>query len=245
MNKRASFFKSFSLFIAGILLFFSIRWAGVEPYVIPSGSMIPSLLIYDHIVVTKYAYGLRWPFSQFWLWGPSAPKRGDVVVFKSVETDGMYMVKRVIGLPGDTVEVAADGHIIINDRPIERSEVSLQKVKAYIEAPPVEASFQAQPGDSVFYSEQLSQRSSHMLRLKRNRFVWQNQVFKVPKGQVFLMGDNRDNSRDSRFWGSLPLENLLGRASLIWLSCESSIEGPRVFCDPQTIRWNRIFKWVK
>ena len=82
-------------------MFFAFRWGFYEPYVIPSGSMIPSLLINDHIVVQKYAYGLRWPFTNSWMYGPEIPERGDIVVFRSVKDSGFFMVKRVVGLPGD------------------------------------------------------------------------------------------------------------------------------------------------
>src|ERR1700729_3545582 len=107
---------SFLLAVAAILAF---RWALFEPYVIPSGSMIPTLLIHDHILVSKFAYGLRIPFTKVWMFRGEEPKRGDIVVFRSVEDSGYFMIKRVVGLPGDQVEIEPEGYVKINGEKLE------------------------------------------------------------------------------------------------------------------------------
>ncbi len=244
MNKKASLLKSFSLFLLGAFVFFALRWAVVEPYVIPSGSMIPSLLVFDHLTVTKYAYGLRYPFSEKWLYGPKTPRRGDVVVFKSVEDDGFFMVKRVIGLPGDTIELSKAGELKINGETIPQEPVDITDVEDSLGFELTEVALQGTISESLFYIESLPDKADHFIRTKKERFAW-DEKFKVPDNHLFVMGDNRNNSRDSRYWGFLPMENLLGKASMIWLSCESGINGPRVLCNPSTIRWSRVFTWVR
>src|ERR1700733_4635559 len=97
---KAKFGEGFGSFSMAVLAILAFRWALFEPYVIPSGSMIPTLLIHDHILVNKAAYGLRLPFSDSWLFRDSDPKRGDIVVFRSVDDAGYFMIKRVVGLPG-------------------------------------------------------------------------------------------------------------------------------------------------
>ncbi|MCY4513305.1 MAG: signal peptidase I, partial [Bdellovibrionales bacterium] len=105
-----------------VLLILSIRWLFVEPYVIPSGSMIPGLLVHDHIIVNKLEYGIRYPFSSRFLWQRRIPKRGDVVVFRSVE-DRKFMIKRVVGLPGDELFLDEEGQVWINDEQLPRSHI--------------------------------------------------------------------------------------------------------------------------
>lgn len=227
-----------------MLLFFTVRWGVIEPYVIPSGSMIPSLLIFDHIVVKKFSYGWRYPFSDRWLSGPYKPQRGDIVVFKSVEDEDIFMVKRVIGLPGDLVQVLEDGQLKINGELIERHELSFVDVERQMNVPVDQKSIETSPESSVFFEERLGD-ISYFIRQTQSRFHSLAETYEVPEAHLFMMGDNRFNSRDSRFWGFLPIKNILGQASLIWLSCGSGVIGPRVMCNPKSIRWNRVFQWVR
>ena len=180
-----------------------LRWITVEPYVIPSGSMKPTLLVQDYVLVNKWAFGLRLPFSKTWWVGPSIPNRGDVVVFRSKEDDSHIMVKRVIGLPGEKISMAENGRISINDQPlkVETSEVREEQWR---------------------YDAFQGVRGPYEVRYEMESGEEEAREFLVPDGSVFLMGDNRDHSFDSRFWGALPMENLLGRASVIWMSCEDN-----------------------
>ena len=225
--------------IVGLLLpmvaVFAIRWALVEPYVIPSGSMIPTLLIHDYILVNKSAFGLRWPFSEHWMmwWGP--PKTGDVVVFKFPNDPEIFYVKRTIASAGQTVEIRNRG-LFIDGSPIARSEEVL-------------------PEAASVDSSELEEQVFHHNESGPNGNSWTTQVHSVeapenfgpitvPEGHLFVMGDNRDQSYDSRFWGFVPYKNLLGRAALIWMSCDETLPSMSYMCDPKTMRWARIFRSI-
>lgn len=239
-NHKTSFARSFGLFTIAMVLFLGLRWAIYEPFVIPSGSMIPTLLIHDHIVVEKWPYGLRFPFTQKWIISPRTPKRNEIVVFKSVENPDMYMIKRVIGLPGDTVTILKSGQLEINGEKVPRTQTTIEdvsKVPAFrLTEDDIGASFK----DSTFFYEGPEGQTHHVLT-NDAAVRWEDQTFKVPEGRLFMMGDNRDNSRDSRFWGTLPLENLVGRANFIWLSCSQTMTETNYLCDPSFIRWQRLF----
>lgn len=197
-----------------------------EPFQIPSGSMMPTLLVGDFILVEKYAYGLKDPVFRHKFIETGAPERGDVVVFKYPEDPNVDFIKRVVGMPGDTVvyrnkqvyikpacesgsqceefkvmpqEFVSSGEFVQHLAPLKRMTEQLGEVTHDIlQHPTGEASpreFYTQPGT------------------KMNEWI-------VPEGQYFVLGDNRDNSRDSRFWGFVPDENLVGKAVAIWISFE-------------------------
>lgn len=233
MTKQASAFKSIGFFMLGILVFFGFRWGFYEPYVIPSGSMIPSLLINDHIVVKKYEYGLRWPFTDSWIYGPYTPQRGDVVVFRSVKDSEFFMVKRVVGLPGDKIKVTDKGELIINDAQVEREEVKISDLGLD------NVDIRRSPESTLFLNEHF-ENDSHIIMMDRSHYDLQ-ESFEVPVGELFVMGDNRHSSQDSRFWGTLPVENLLGRATHVWLSCRQGVRTQQILCHPRHIRWQRMF----
>jgi len=237
VSKKANVKNSLGLFILSIVAVMSIRWILYEPFVIPSGSMIPTLLINDHIVVSKYSYGVRWPFTSRWMLGPDAPKRGDIVVFRSVESDNFYMIKRVVGLPGDYIEFTAEGDILVNDEKIPREATELPKQFSALDLGGGAGAHQA-------YLEQMGEQL-HMTLLEPNAFRYTMARSQVLPGRIFLMGDNRDRSRDSRFWGDVPLENLLGKAQFVWLSCEKTLSEVQFLCDPRTIRWQRFFQRIQ
>lgn len=216
---RASWPQALLTFFSPLLLLALMRWLLIEPYVIPSGSMIPTLLIHDHIFVNKLAYGVHWPFQTSWLARWSEPERFDVVVFRFPDNPRVFYVKRIVGLPGDRVGI--DGHsLVINGEkwPAERLE-------------------EFASDDYQYYRE-----DDHFVRYRYEGGAMEE--FTVPEGHFFAVGDNRDESSDSRVWGTVPLDHVVGRASFIWLSCRETLATARFLCDPQTIRWNRLFQSV-
>lgn len=234
---------SFLLAVAAILAF---RWALFEPYVIPSGSMIPTLLIHDHILVNKFAYGLRIPFTKKWMFRNNDPQRGDIVVFRSVEDSSYFMIKRVVGVPGDTIEVDPEGYLKINGEKLEAKPMAVSSDPAS-QAPyyPVSEQDLGKPyGDFTFYEEDLKG-VPHRAILDKDAPRFFDRPVKVGDNEYFCMGDNRDNSKDSRFWGALPRENLLGKALFVWLSCDDTIPGIPFLCNPLKLRWRRFFHGLK
>lgn len=214
-----------------IVLLLSLRWALIEPYVIPSGSMIPNLLIHDHVMVGKSSFGLRVPFSDQWLLRWSSPRRGDVIVFRFPENPTVFYVKRLIGLPGDRLRIQ-DGHIWVND--VEWTMVPLNRDSS-------------QDVDFDYFTESSEGVPAHTVRFLAGRNpdsppLESAREWTLSEGHYFFMGDNRDQSSDSRVWGVVPEKNLIGRAWLIWLSCDEMLESAKFVCDPATIRWSRLFR---
>lgn len=234
-NKQGTFFDgAFSLLVA-VLVALMIRWAFMEAYVIPSGSMLPSLLIHDHIFVNKLVYGLRVPFAKTWLAKFSEPKRGEVIVFKFPEDESIFFIKRVIGTPGDKI-FYDQGNLYINDQLIQKHEAMDDAAMELVrdsELPGGKASY------SHFFEELQGVDHSTLLR-KVDVHVGIGPIT-IPPGHLFVMGDNRDNSNDSRYWGFVPMENILGRAMFVWLSCEETLPVVNFLCNPTTVRWKRFF----
>ncbi|MCH2534393.1 MAG: signal peptidase I [Bdellovibrionales bacterium] len=245
MNKKASFKNSVFPFLLTILFVFSIRWFLFEPFVIPSGSLIPSLLIYDHVLVSKYDFGLRLPWTKTWVANWSEPKVGEIVVFRSKHDDSYFMIKRLIGKAGDRIKMNSQGVLFINDKPLERHKVDLsdpQIIKKYTElAHPKRLK---QPVSHVeVYEEQLNGKK-YLTMYSRWSMRPRTFEYTVPEGEYFFMGDNRDNSSDSRAWGALKRENLIGKARLVWLSCDSMLSSLPFLCKPDSIRTDRIFMQI-
>lgn len=221
--------KDFTLVV---LVVCSLRWALAEPFLVPSGSMIPTLLIKDYILVSKYSFGLRAPFTKKWLAGPFLPERGDVVVFRSLEDDYYFMVKRVVGLPGDKIIINQKDHrLVINDQPqvqtLSSAEANEEGFRGAIE-------MLGDRSHPVQYEEQ-----------EEGGMRGQEQEYVVPEGHIFLMGDNRDRSSDSRVWGALPIENLLGKAQFVWMSCKEEAPAASIFCLGEDMRRERVFTKIK
>lgn len=223
-----------------ILAALTVRWAFFEAYVIPSGSMLPSLLINDHIFVNKYVYGIRVPFSESWLIKFGEPKKGEVVVFKYPRDMSTFFIKRVVAEPGDKVYYES-GKLFINDQEVERF------------VPPSDEGLRwLRPNDFHYevirdrvenydhYIEKLGKQEYSTL-VRKSEFMDTFGPIKVPEGHLFVMGDNRNNSSDSRVWGLLPKQNILGRASIVWLSCEDKLPVISFLCNPLTVRWSRFF----
>lgn len=208
--------------IAAVLILRSFIY---EPFQIPSGSMMPTLLVGDFILVEKFAYGLKEPVSNSTLIPTGQPKRGDVVVFKYPEDTRIDYIKRVIGLPGDRVKYqdkqlfikpACEGDDCPDFRPVE-----LDFVKS--------GEFTQMGIELEQYLEQLTEQPHAILRNpmmpdRVSMYYRQNNTaaneWLVPEGMYFTLGDNRDNSTDSRFWGVVPEQNLVGKAVAIWTSFE-------------------------
>lgn len=187
-----------------VLLFRSFLF---EPFKIPSGSMIPTLLIGDFIVVNKFSYGLRLPVLNKKFVALGDPQRGDVAVFRYPVDPSINFIKRVVGLPGDTISYR-DKELFINGEPV-RNETVGQYANAQ-----VKCSIPMKDATVVF--EKLGE-DGHDLLLHGNS-SGRNGSWVVPAGHYFMMGDNRDRSNDSREWGFVPEQNLVGRAVGIWLN---------------------------
>lgn len=225
-NLKGTWSQAILTFLFPILLVMGFRWAVFEPFVIPSGSMIPSLLIHDHVLVKKFAFGIHVPFSDKWLFQWHQPERGDVVVFKYPENPDVYYIKRLIGLPGDEVHVR-HGHITVNGH-----TWSLNLLPTFAMDEP----------KFIYYLEN----NHHVVRFMTPESLVEDasteEVFKIPEGSYFFMGDNRDQSSDSRVWGYVKSDLIVGKASLIWLSCDSMLPTMSFVCDPSQIRWSRVLQ---
>ncbi len=202
-------------FFPVLLFVLVIRSFVFEPFRIPSGSMMPTLLQGDFIFVKKYAYGLRLPVSETKIISTGAPERGDVLVFRLPADPGINYIKRVVGLPGD--EITYERHRLV----INGEQVDLQQ---HPEATPTEPRF----------VEQLGERE-HEILIANAAYMVRDGSYRVPEGHYFVMGDNRDNSRDSRFIGAIPETHLVGEAVRIWMHMDG-------FSWP---RWDRIGRKIQ
>ncbi len=191
----------FPIFLIVLLL----RSFLVEPFRIPSGSMLPTLLIGDFILVNKYDYGIRLPVLNEKILELGEPQRGDVVVFRYPVDPSTPFIKRIVGVPGDTISYK-DKRLYVNEHP-----AVYQPKGNYIIAGPNGSSTVAQR-----LEEDLVGVKHDILVVQRR--MSQRLKFVVPPGQYFVFGDNRDNSKDSRYWGTVPDENLIGRAFMIWMN---------------------------
>ncbi len=193
-KKIAEWLKS--IIIALILALF-IRTFIVQAYKIPSGSMIPTLLVGDYLLVNKLSFGIRNPLKDDFLYRWGLPNRQEIVVFTYPEDKKLDFIKRVIGLPGDTVEII-NKKVFVNGKPLKEPY--------------------AQFTDNTIYPKEISPRDNFG-------------PVKVPPGYIFVLGDNRDQSYDSRFWGFVPIHSLKGKALIIYFSWDS---------DKGRIRFSRI-----
>ncbi|MEM9385811.1 MAG: signal peptidase I [Pseudomonadota bacterium] len=197
-------------FFPVILLVLVVRSFLFEPFRIPSASMVPTLLVGDFIFVNKFSYGIRLPVLRSEVLDFGEPERGEVVVFRLPSDNRTNYIKRVIGLPGDTVTYL-NGVLLINGERVE-----MEPIERYT-GPGAEES----PEPQVLLRERLGERVHDVLQIERPNYRHGSGEWVVPAGHYFMMGDNRDNSQDSRYLnavGFVPEENLVGRAEIVWLS---------------------------
>jgi len=219
-----------------ILVVLLIRSVLFEPFRIPSGSMVPTLAIGDHILVTKFSYGLRWPLTRVPVGELSLPERGDIIVFAFPGSDldtvtgeptlGHWIdipvpgitidyVKRVVGLPGDVIEVR-DNVLMLN------GQVQAQTTQGEFEF----VDDRCDPFPTTLHEEALGESGHAVLTTRRYAARMPDfGPYTVPEGHVFAMGDNRDHSADSRVWGPVPLRNIKGKSRFVWLSYDQCQPG--------------------
>ncbi|MBB6012456.1 signal peptidase I [Aquamicrobium lusatiense] len=241
-KKSGGLGETFSVIVQALLLAFVIRTLLFQPFSIPSGSMRPTLLEGDYLFVTKWAYG----YSRYSLplspnlfsgriWG-GEPERGDVVVFKFPPNPSVDYIKRVIGLPGDKVQMRG-GQVFINDVAVPREKVG------QIDNPDITEV--SRPVD--VYRETLPNGVSFdTLDLTPNGIGDDTREFIVPDGHYFMLGDNRDNSADSRFSvGFVPYDHLVGRANIIFFSIAGGASPLEIWKWPSEVRFGRLFDFIR
>jgi len=201
-----------------ILAVLVLRSFIVEPFRIPSGSMMPTLLAGDFILVNKFSYGVRLPVIDTKIIPIGKPERGDVLVFRYPKDPSIDYIKRVVGLPGDKVAYY-NKQLFINGEPAIQTGLGIYDgVGAGVSM-----------AGSKMFSENLTG-VKHNILIDAQRGTLEGE-FQVPEGRYFVMGDNRDNSNDSRYWGVVPEENLVGKAFMIWMNWDSTAGG---------VTWSRI-----
>jgi signal peptidase I len=199
-------------FFPVLLFVLLIRSFVFEPFRIPSGSMMPTLLQGDYIFVKKYSYGLRWPVIEQKFVELGEPQRGDVVVFRLPSDPSINYIKRVVGLPGDQI-IYSNHQVTVNGQQMELTKHPQTRLQ----------------DSGLVFIEQLDERE-HEIRISRPNDASTERLYQVPDGHYFMMGDNRDNSQDSRYIGAVPETHLVGEAVRIWMHMDG-LEWPT---------WSRI-----
>ena len=233
--------ETISVIVQALLLALVIRTLLFQPFNIPSGSMRPTLLEGDYLFVSKFSYGYSKysiPFAPDLfsgrIWG-GEPKRGDIAVFRKPNDTSLDFIKRVVGLPGDKIQVRA-GVLYINDVAVPREKVGQINNPDVTEVNrPVDVYRETLPNGTTYDT----------LDLTPNGLGDDTREFVVPAGNYFMMGDNRDNSSDSRFdVGYVPLENFIGRANIIFFSIAGKASPLEIWRWPSEVRFGRLLHSV-
>ncbi|MGO4114353.1 signal peptidase I [Rhizobium ruizarguesonis] len=241
-TKPNALWENIKVIIQALILAMVIRTVLFQPFTIPSGSMMPTLLVGDYIFVNKFAYGYSkysLPFSPDVFSGRlfgADPKRGDIVVFRFPPNPEVDYIKRCIGLPGDHIQVT-DGVLYVNGKPVPK-----------VADGSFTSDYKLDPGADVpVFRETLDNGKTYDTLDQSPVSRGDNtREFIVPEGHYFMMGDNRDNSLDSRFdVGFVPAENLVGRASVIFFSLGNDTSFREIWKWPTNMRWDRLFKVVE
>jgi signal peptidase I len=237
--------ETIKVVVQALLIALVIRTFLFQPFNIPSGSLIPTLLVGDYLFVSKYSYGYSnhsIPFSPNIMEGRvlgSEPKRGDIAVFKLPRDGSTDYIKRVVGLPGDRIQMI-DGILHINGQAARREAMTpFRSIDAFGRRTEVPRWREILPGGVAHV----------IIEREGDRGYWDNTaVYTVPAGHFFMMGDNRDNSTDSRDLnqvGYVPFENFVGRAEIIFFSIEEDSSAWKLWEWPWTVRWERIFQRIR
>lgn len=242
IKPKGKFLETVESIGIALLIALAIRSFALEPFKIPSPSMVPTLLIGDQIFVNKFVYGLRIPLTKKRFWDGRDPRTGEIIVFMYPKNERLDYIKRVVGTPGDTVRVDGD-QIYVNGVLIPKIPLTFQQdpqnsERVFLNPPVPYKKLTLFPDweQYSFYSESLGI-GSHLVQYAHNYSL--PKEFIVPAGHFFVMGDNRDNSEDSRVWGFVPRENIKGRAMFIWLS----FDWDKSFLE--VIRWHRFGRWLR
>ncbi len=240
-KNKNSIIENIRTLIYAILIAFFIRTFILQPFTIPSGSMLPNLLVGDYLFVSKYSYG----YSRYSLpFSPNIikdrifarlPERGDVVVFRLPNDTDVDYIKRVIGLPGDKIQII-NGLIYINDEEVSTSNYN-DNYKYF-----------AQYNKNTLKNEILDGKSHFILDLETGSLGDNTGIYRVPNNHYFMMGDNRDNSLDSRFIdqvGYVPFENFVGRAEFLFFSSDKSVPLWKIWNWHKKFRLDRVAKKIK
>lgn len=259
-NKKKGVFREYTeaLTIA-IVIALLIRCFIFEAFKIPSGSMIPTLTVGDHIFVNKFIYGLRIPFTKKRFFKFHSPERGDVIVFIYPKDEKLDFIKRIVGLPGDRVQIKGED-LWINGEKVVKTTLNISEVAGDVtrlkrDGDGTVPSFVIKDDEIVrfgwkdfdFFEEEISGKK-HIAIFNKHVPERDSYDIIVPDGSYFVLGDDRDHSKDGRYWGFVPDENIKGKAMFVWLPIDSDfgfdIPGVAVHV-PIGIRWHEFGRWIR